>query len=415
MVANICNYLFQFFMSRHLSLTDFGAMNSLLSLMVITSVTAVSILIVSTKYVSNFKANGELEKIRLFRKKVFVNLIRFDILILAFLLLMSPFVSAFLKISSYAPFMILCVILFFSFLLPLNFGILQGQQKFLRLGICGGLTGLFKLIFGIVLVVIGLRLDGAMMAVLFSYLSVFIISFHFLRDLSRSDPRSDDLGIGIRNILAYSRTVVLSSLGIMALSNVDLILVKHFFPAEQAGMYAAVAVLGRSIFYFPGVIVMAMFPIVSESYTLKKNPSHIVKKAFGITLLLAGSGLIVLMAVPDLMLSYLFGKPFSGGASFLRIFSLAMFFMALSNFLSNFLLAVERKRFIFVLLMGCSVEILLISFFHQSLITIPLILATVTILVCASLIYQALRVDFKEGLMKTGDVPGLTHLNQASL
>lgn len=409
-IASICNYLFQIVMSRHLSVADFGAMNSLLSLMVITAVPAVSISLVSAKYVSNFQANAELGKIRVFRKKVFAKLISFGIPVLAFLLIISPLVSAFLKISSYIPVMILFVISFFSFLVPLNLGILQGLQRFLPLGICSVFIGLFLLTFGITMVLLGLGLNGAMMAFLGTALCAFIISFHFTKDLPKSDPESDDLGIGIGNILNYSRTVVLSSLGMMALSNFDLILVKHFFPAEQAGVYAAVSVLGKIIFYFSGAMVMAMFPIVSGNHALENNQLHTLKKAFGITVLLAGSGLIVLIAVPDFMLSLLFGKGFSEGASFLRIFSFAMFFMALNNVLCNFLLAIERKRFIIVLLMGCVVEILLISFFHQSLTTILFIMVVVSFLICASLIYQTLRVDFKEIIVRSTDVSHLVDI-----
>lgn len=133
MVGNICNYLFQFFMSRHLSVADFGAMNSLFSLMVITAVPAISILLVSTKYVSNFKANEELEKIRLFRKKVFKKLISYGTAILALMLLVSPWVAGFLRIDSCIPVIILFLLIFFSFLIPINFGIVQGLQKFLAL------------------------------------------------------------------------------------------------------------------------------------------------------------------------------------------------------------------------------------------------------------------------------------------
>lgn len=415
MVGNICNYLFQFFMSRHLSIADFGAMNSLLSLMVITAVPAISILLVSTKHISNFKANEEHEKIRLFRKKVFKKLISYGTAIVVLMLLASPWVADFLKINSCIPVIIVFLLIFFSFLIPINLGIVQGLQRFLPLGIWGSLAGVFKLFFGIILVALGFRLNGAMMAILLSSLALFIMPFHYLRNLPRGDSQLDDLGIGFRKILTYSLPVVLSSLGIMALTNIDLILVKHYFSAEQAGIYASVAVLGRTVFYFPGVIVMAMFPIVSESYSLKKNPSHLLKKAIGITILLAGSGLIVLLGVPDLMLSFLFGKTYSGGASFLRIFSVAMFFMAVNNILANFHLAIERKWFIFALLIGCVVEILLISFFHQSLITILLILTAVTFLICASLIYQTLRLDFTESFVRPVAISDFAEIKRPSM
>ena len=387
-------------MSRYLSVADFGAMNSLFSLMIVVSVPAISILLVSTKYVSNFKASKELEKIRFFRKKVFKKLISYETTILVLMLLVSPWVSSFLKIKSYVPVMILFLILYFSFLVPLNLGVLQGLQRFLPLGICGSLIGILKLVFGILLVLLGFRLNGAMMALFLSSLALFILPFYYLKDLPKSDSHLDDLGIGLRKILSYSLPVVLSSFSIMALANIDLILVKHYFSAEQAGIYASVAVLGRSIFYLPGIIVMAMFPIVSESVALKKNPFLKLKKAVGITLLIAGFGLITMLVIPDLMLSFLFGKTYSQGASLLRIFSLAMFFMALINILSNFLLAIERKWFIFFLIMGCVVEILLISFFHKSLITILIILTGLTFLICISLIFQILRLNFNERLVK---------------
>lgn len=415
MVANICNYLFQFFMSRHLNVADFGAMNSLLSLMVITSVPAVSILLVSTKYVSNFKANEEVEKIRVFQKKVFTNLIGYGTIILLIMFLVSPWVSSFLRINSYTPVMILFLILFLSFLVPLNLGVLQGLQRFLSVGICRSTMGILKLIFGVFLVGFGLSLNGAMMAVLLSNLVLLILPFHYLRDLPKNDSQLEDLGIGFRRVLAYSPPIVLSSFAIMALTNVDLILVKHYFPPDQVGIYASVAVLGRAVFYFPGIIVMAMFPIVSESYALKIDPSHLLKKALGITILLAGSGLIVLMVAPDLMLSILFGKTFSAGAFLLRYFSIAMFFMALTNILTYFLLAIDKKWFIFSLLMGCMVEILLISFFHERLSTILFILTVVAVLICASLIYQTMRLDLKQILLRPTATSEFAHTKGPSV
>jgi len=415
LVGSGCNYFFQFFMSRNLSVSDFGAMNSLLSLLMITAVPAVSILLVSTKYVSNFKAAGDLEKIRLFQKKVFKKLGSYGIGILLLMLLASPWVAAYLKIDSYTPVIIVFLLIFFSFLIPVNLGVVQGLQRFLALGFLGSFSGFSRLMFGILLIILGFSLNGAMMAILLASLTLFLVPFYFLRDIPASDPEVDDLGIGVKRIISYSTPVVLSSLGIMALTNMDLILVKHYFPAEQAGVYASVAVLGRTVFYFPGVIVMAMFPIVSESYALSKNPSHLLKKALGVTILLAGLGLIVLFIVPDLMLSFLFGKIFSQGAPLLRMFSIAMFFVALTNILANFHLAIERRWFLVVLLLGCTIEIVLISLFHQTLVTVLIILTAVNFLILVFLMYQTLRLNLKESLIKSAALAEFTEIEKSSV
>jgi len=367
----------------------------------VTGVPAVSILLVSAKYVSNFKAAAEVGKIRLFQRKVLRKLASCGSGLLLLMLLSSPWVAAYLKIDSYTPVIIVFMLIFFSFLIPVNLGIVQGLQRFLTLGFLGGVSGFSRLVFGILLIVLGFSLNGAMTAILLSSLTLFLMPFYFLRDIPASDPGVDDLGIGVKRIIGYSTPVVLSSLGIMALTNMDLILVKHYFPAEQAGVYASVAVLGRTVFYFPGVIVMAMFPIVSESYALSKNPSHLLKKALGVTILLAGLGLIVLFIVPDLMLSFLFGKTFSQGAPLLRMFSIAMFFVALTNILANFHLAVERRWFLSYLLLGCTIEVILIAFFHQRLISVLVILVMIAFSVCALLMYETLKLNLERSLIES--------------
>ena len=386
MVGNIANYLFQFFMSRHLSIEDFGTMNSLLSLMVITAVPAMAILLLSTKYVSMFKANKELEKIRVFQKKILVNLAKYGFIALVFMLFITPLTANYLHITSLLPVIILVLLIFFSFLAPVNFGIAQGLQLFFPMGVWGSLCACLKLLLGIILVLAGLNLNGAMTAIFFSVIALFIMPFYYFRKLPRTDVILDDLGIGIKKIVTDSMPVVLSTLCIMILTNMDLILVKHYFAAEDAGIYASVSVLGRTIFYLPGVIAMAMFPIVSESHALENNTHHLLVKSILITMLIAGPGLILFFLFPKQLLSMLFGNTFGQGAFLLRFFSVAMFFMALNNIFANFCLAIEKRFFIIVLLSGCIAEFLLIHFFHQSLIVVIYIITALSFLVCIVLI-----------------------------
>ena len=99
----------------------------------------------------------------------------------------------------------------------------------------------------------------------------------------------------------------------------------------------------------------------------------------------------MLIVFPDVMLSALFGRTFSGNAPLLRIFAVAMFFVALINTMSNFFLAIEKTRFILVLLTGCFVEIGLIMVFHQQLFMIPCIVTFVSVVMCAVFLFQIVR------------------------
>ncbi|MEI6125705.1 MAG: oligosaccharide flippase family protein [Pseudomonadota bacterium] len=392
MAGNICNYLFQFFMSRRLSVADFGAMNSLFSFMVILAVPSMAILLIAAKQVSAFKVKNELHKIKLFRKKVFKELIKYGLIILLPMLALSPFIAEYLKINSSIPVTIIFLVIFFSFLQPVNAGIIQGLQRFISLGILGAFGGFAKIFFSVLLIIAGLRLNGALLGILLSAIAGLIFSFYYLRDIPDVNIETDDLGIGYKNILSAAMPVIICTLGIMGLTNLDLILVKHYFPEAQAGIYAAIAVLGRTIFFFPGIIVTAMFPMVSENHAREADSFPLLMKALFYTVLMAGAGTGILCISPELMLKMLFGNKYAEGASLLRIFSLAMFFMATVNILSNFFLAIEKKYFLIVILAGCALEAGLIAVFHNSLISVLIILCSTTSLVFICLLFLACRL-----------------------
>src|SRR5438552_18824372 len=48
--------------------------------------------------------------------------------------------------------------------------------------------------------------------------------------------------------------------GQVIINNLDIILVKHFFDSTQAGVYAAVALVGRVVYMLSWSVVSSMFP-----------------------------------------------------------------------------------------------------------------------------------------------------------
>jgi len=407
-VSNLCNYLYQFFMSRHLSIEDFAAMNSLLSVMVVISVPAASISLVAAKYISTYKAVGDIARIKRLLKKMFQTLLTYGGILFVSGLLTAPWVASFLKIPSVLPVMILSSTLLAAFMLPVTVGALQGLQKFLHLALCISLMGFLKLFFGVLLVLCGFMLNGVMVAVMLSILipfGVFLLplSGSFDTHASRAEPK-----IKLRSIAGFSIPVLFSSLAIIILVNLDLILVKHYFPAAEAGLYASVAVLGRTVFYFPGVIIMALYPFASESHAVRKDSKHLLNSALMMTVLMAGIATALLMAFPDYMLSFLFGKNFSGGSTILRTFSLSMFFMSIINVLAKYLLAVEKLHYIMILFMGIGIELIGILFFHHSLTNIPLIMISVTGVLACLIAYEAYRPIFSSS---KGSIPSAGQVN----
>jgi O-antigen/teichoic acid export membrane protein len=62
--------------------------------------------------------------------------------------------------------------------------------------------------------------------------------------------------------------------GQVLINNCDIVLVKHFFVPKEAGVYAAVAMVGRVIFAFSSSVVNSMFPLVAGTKDEEEKTSR---------------------------------------------------------------------------------------------------------------------------------------------
>ena len=163
-IFNVTSLLYQLYMVRNLSPINYGILNSLFSILMIVSIPSSTLQTVVTKFVSTFYASKHHEKINLllrsFLRKTFI----FGLVTFSILFFCSKSISSFLQIDSPVLIVILGVITFFSIILPLGHGGLQGLQKFGYLGLAMIINGCSKLLLGIIFVSIGFGVIGAMIA-----------------------------------------------------------------------------------------------------------------------------------------------------------------------------------------------------------------------------------------------------------
>ncbi len=68
--------------------------------------------------------------------------------------------------------------------------------------------------------------------------------------------------------------------GQVLINNCDIVLVKHFFVSREAGLYAAVAMVGRVIFTFCQSVVNSMFPLVAGTRAEERRGLKVIATAF---------------------------------------------------------------------------------------------------------------------------------------
>ncbi len=406
-LVNILALLYQLFMARNLTIVNYGVLNSLLSFYVIFAIPAGSMQVVITKFVSKFRALGQLEKL----ESLLLNLARkafyFGLIILFLFVIAGKPIASFLHIESAVYIILLGAIIFISCLVPLGLGGLNGLQQFSQMGITMVTNAGVKLVLGIILVVLGFKVFGALIAIVLGAVVAFVLSFYFFNNyLNKNGLRLNwsylknplnNSQIGYSEIYRYFWPVASSLLCFMILTNSDIVLVKHFFTPLEAGYYSLSQFAGKMILFLPGAISLVMFPKSSDSHAKKKDTRLILKKSLIAAASLCFTAALIFIIYPQII-SYILNlssETYLKCRSLIRLFSIAMAFFALNHVLICYHLSVHNLKYIFPLFCCVFLQILLISLWHPSL------HAVLVIMCCSSFVLLLLNLKIaKDGLSK---------------
>lgn len=390
MVSNVFGYGFQLAMGRLLTPAEYGFLNSLLAVFVVLSVPLATLPMVLARRTAEYAAKKDFTRIRsliglAYRRISFVGLLG-----LAALALGARFVADYLHSPSIVPVLILGLCAASSFAVPINSAVLQGLQDYKWMGITAGLGGPVKFLLCVALVLVGFGVNGVLGGMVLTNLALWLIAYvPIRRHLHRGEA-----GIAHVHQLSFSRVmpVFTANLAFAVMSQADMILVARYFPAREAGMYAAAAILGRSVMYVPGAFVQALFPMVSEHHSLNRDSRHLLLKALGATLALSGLGAVLFFLFPSLLIGILFGARYAEAAPVLRWFGLAMLPMAFLTVLMNYSIAKGERRFSYVMALGALLEIVFIYFHHESLLKVVFAIMAVGLFLIAIGLIKALAL-----------------------
>jgi len=365
-VANLLGYLFHLYMGRSLGPAGYGILGSLLAAFYVLFIPLGAISTVVTKFTSEFKAREEYGKVASLLFFGMRKLFRYTILIFIGLSLSSWLIANFLRIPSPFPVILMGLVLAFAAVLSIPRGVLRGLQKFGQLGLNISLETLIRLLLGVLLVSVGLGVNGAILAYGLGYLAAILLTLTPLGFLFHLRNETID----VSRIYKFSLPALTMSVCLAVMTNVDLIFVKHFFTSEEAGVYTVISVLGKVMFFVSSAFTIPMFPLVSELHTRGENTLPILKKSSIYVILFSGIVLAAYWLSPSFIINTLYGSAYSAAAPLLGTFGIAMGLIALVMVYTAYLLALKDMRFIKVLL-GCTfLEIVLLGLFHRTLLQV---------------------------------------------
>ncbi len=389
---SVFTLLYHFFMIRALSPIDYGHLNTLTAFFMLITAPANTVQTTIARFVTSSQAKSQYFQARGFLRHFLLLMVTIASSVFILIALGSSFLSSFFQITSRGLIIVTGIVLFFAFVTPVSSGGLQGLQKFGSLAFTFFMNGGLKLILGILFVLLGWGLLGAMGAVALAYFVTAFFSFSLLY-FSLKTPwekvyeKEDLIGNSPPNLFEayqYVFPVGLTLLCFMVLTNVDLILVKHFFTPIEAGYYSIAQMVGKIILVLPIPMVTVMFPSLFSSEGQEKKTRSILERNLKIAGILCGGGTLCSFIFPSAIIKILSGKIYSECLPLVGMFSVNMAFFSLTLILLYYHLFTSRREFLYPLLLFTLMEVGLILLFHDTLVQVLTVVGIVAF--CLALI-----------------------------
>lgn len=379
---NFGQLIFHFLMGRLLGKVQYGDLASVVSILGLIAIVQISLGLTIVKFISSKKQKSAVSN---FIKWVQLWGIWLGVFtgVLAFLL-SSP-INKFLNITRPDIIYLLGPLLFLFILLNVYRSVLQGLLSFGKYAVSLLVEVGIKILLAIVLILLGYKLFGAMVAIVVGAFGALILTRLFLSDHFKGGrgkmPNPSPL-------IRYSLPTFVQGLALTSMYSTDLILVKHFFSPEEAGIYASLAILGRIVFFGVSPVANVMFPLVARRHSHGEPYHQIFYLSILVILAVASPVILLYVFAPWIPMGMLYGSEFLPGAPLLWWFGLFMGLLALAMLFVQFYLSIGKTKIVSLFVLTALLQTVLIWLIHPSLLAvIQVSIISVALLLLGFIIY----------------------------
>lgn len=296
----VINLAYNVSVAHFLGPKGFGNANALYTILTLISAITLSFQIITAKIIAQ---QGETSS----RDTAYRTLHRGSwvcgLLVALLLLAFQSQITTYLDLPGKTLVMILAVGAAFYVPLGSRRGYIQGAYGFRKLAANLVLEGVMRLLGSLFMISFGFDVEGVIVANSVA-MAVAYFAIAPKLDLTAINP------LTLRTAFQEVSHATVFFTGQVLINNSDIVLVKHFLPAREAGLYAAIAMVGRVIFSGSQAIVNSMFPVVAGSNAEERKNLSLIGTAL-LSVLAVGAAVTVGLAItPDWLWTTLFGSEF---------------------------------------------------------------------------------------------------------
>jgi O-antigen/teichoic acid export membrane protein len=365
-VVNALGYAFHFAISRRIGVEQYGVLSALNAALSIGLVVSQIVSTVVVKYAAEFRAAGDEARLAaLTRRLMRFGAIAAVVVIAAGLAATKP-IAAFLQIQNLLAVALWVTIIGLGMWTPILRSIFQGVEDFGVYAISIVLESFGKALLGIGLVYAGFGVDGAFTG--WALGSVIALGYTAWAALRRFGKLPDaTLFIDFRRLALTMTNVSLATVLLTSLAYSDVVVVKHFADPTTAGLYGALSLAGKILFFLVGFVPTIVLPKASRIALSGQSPAGVFLQALVVIVALSGTGLAAYYFFPLLVITTLAGASFAPAAPYVFSYGLAMVLLAGINVIVIYKIGIHRFDFVPPLALCAVGEVVGISLHHGSL------------------------------------------------
>jgi len=337
------NYLYYPVIGRLMNPSAFGEVQTLISLFLQLAI----FLNVLSLVAVNLIANSKDDRAQRIVTELQLTALWVSVGVLGVTILAASWLQSALHFTSLWPFILLAVALIAAVPFTFQTAYLRGRERFGATSLANLLVAGGKIVFSAGLVISGFGTAGAIGGLIAAQVvalmyAVTKVTHGHVGTLAHSLSKYwwPDLRL-VMSELRYVGFALVGSLAVMLLLSLDVIVVKYFFDAHTAGLYAGVATVARIIFFLTASVAQVLLPAVKLGHPVLKNRGLLVKSA----VILSALSLPVLMVCtirPEFVMHLLMGAQYTTFSSLLAPLAWAIFFVSVANLLVSYCLALRQ-------------------------------------------------------------------------
>lgn len=388
MFGNFLAFLLNLFLARSLSYADYAIFASLLSVITLAAIPAGSMNTVIVKFATDFFVKNENDKLKTLYLIFFKFLLGLSLFIIVFFFIFSIPLMNYLHINNIWYVIVTGFVISSFYLNTLNNAFLQSLLKFKFMALLSIFGSFIKLITGVILVILGYKVFGGLGALLLMIFGTFLVAYIPLIKILKEKSSDKKISINTKQMFFYAVPTFITVLFLTSFTTMDVILIKHFFDPHTAGFYAGLSLIGKVIFYFTAPIPAVMFPLLVKRHSTGKNFVNLFYLALLLVILPSIAITAFYFIFPQFVINlFLGGREYLYIVPYLGIFGLYLTVFSLVNVCVNFFLSLNKTNISTLVVLAAISQIILIYIFHSDFYQIIGVSLFVSVLLFIALLF----------------------------